>query len=142
MGQPGFSGGRRFARAHRRPPPGGMNKVEAAYELFLRAQLQAGHLKHVSCFEPLKLRLAEKCAYEPDWLVVAEDDVVELHDVKGRKVLKEKDEHGRVVRERESYWVEEDSKLKIRLAAAACFPMFRFFIVWPLRDGSWGREVF
>ena len=61
---------------------------------------------------------------------------------KGRKVIKEKDERGKVIAERETYWAEEDSKLKIRLAAALAFPMFRFFIVWPLRDGSWAREVF
>lgn len=141
MGQPGFSGGRRFARAHRRPPADGMTKEEKAFELHLQQLLREGRLQHVSPHEPLKLRLADNCSYAPDFLAVAEDDVVDLYDVKGRKIIKEKDEHG-VISERETYWVEEDSKLKIRLAAALAFPMFRFFIVWPLRSGAWGREVF
>lgn len=141
MAGPGFSG-RRFARAHRRPPKDGMTREEVAYELHLQELLAEGRVHHVSPHEPLKLVLAEKCSYQPDFLVVSEDDVVELHDVKGRKVVKEKDERGKVIAERETYWVEEDSKLKIRLAAALAFPMFRFFIVWPLRSGAWGREIF
>lgn len=142
MGVPG-AGGRRLARAHRRPPASGMTKEEIAFEAHLQEQFRQGRLKWISSFEPLKLVLAERCTFTVDFMAVAEDDVIDIYDVKGRKVVKERDPATRkVIAERETYWVEEDSKLKIRLAAALAFPIYRFFIVWPRRDGSWAREVF
>lgn len=135
-------GGRRFARGHRRPPAPGMNKEERAFAAHLQEELLAGRLRWVSEHEPQRLRLAEKCFYTPDFVALAEDDVIDIYDVKGRKIIKEKDESGRVISERETYWAEEDAKLKVRLAAALAFPFYRFFIVWPLRDGTWAREVF
>jgi hypothetical protein len=119
-----------------------MTKEEIAFEAHLQEQLRQGRLRWVSKHEPIKLQLADRCSYTVDFMAVAEDDVIDVYDVKGRKVVKEKDERGKVIDERETYWVEEDAKLKIRLAAALAFPIYRFFIVWPRRDGSWAREVF
>lgn len=77
---------------------GRMNQLEAEYEaLFL------GQLPHL--FESVTLILADDLRYTPDFMVIAEDDVVEMREIKG-------------------HW-REDAKIKIRMAARL-FPWFRF----------------
>lgn len=87
--------------------PGGVrNKTEAAYERLLEAQLGIGKIKWFA-FEPINLRLGDKCFYSPDFGVVAADGVFECHEVKG-------------------FW-RDDALAKFK-AAAAKFP-FRFVAV-------------
>jgi len=62
---------------------GEMNKLEAAYEAQqLRPRLLAGEVVAV-LFESVKLRLAVKTFYTPDFFVIRSDGGVEVHEVKG-----------------------------------------------------------
>lgn len=97
---------------------GEMNKTEAAYAAYLDAQKKTGLIADYR-FEAVKLRLADKTFYTPDFVVLAPDGVLEMHEVKG-------------------FW-EEDARVKIKVAAAQ-FP-FRFLAI--TRDkGNWAFESF
>lgn len=108
---------RRFAKGRTRTPAG-MNKTEAAYCETLRLRQLAGEIDWFK-FEGIKLRLADKTFYTPDFAVMASDGVIELHEVKG-------------------HW-EDDARVKIKVAAAA-FP-FRFIGVKKAGTG-WSFEQF
>jgi len=93
-----------------------MNKLEAAFarELSCRpAILWWG-------FEPLKLRLAKKCFYTPDFGVLYKDRSFHLYEVKG-------------------FW-REDARVKLKVAAQS-FPMFSFHAVTRTKSG-WRQEDF
>lgn len=97
---------------------GEMNKTEAAYAAYLELQKKAGLIADYR-FEAVKLRLADKTFYTPDFVVLAPDGTLEMHEVKG-------------------FW-EEDARVKIKVAAAQ-FP-FRFVAI--TRDkGNWSFESF
>ena len=100
-----------------RPVPGRMNKTEQAYAAHLEMRKRAGEIADYR-FEGLKLRLAEKTFYTPDFLVIAEH--VECHEVKG-------------------HW-EDDARAKIKVAAHQ-FPWFKFIAI-QRRAGRWVVEVF
>ena len=105
-----------------RLPTGVMNKTEKAYAEHLEAKKALGHLFWYR-FEGLKLRLADNTFYTGDFAVLAEDGVLEVHEVKG--------------------WWEEDAKVKIKVAASL-YP-FRFIAVKALakkNGGGWEREHF
>jgi hypothetical protein len=102
---------RRLARARR--VPGVMNKLEKEY-----ADLFLGKLVHF--YEAVTLKLGDDCRYTPDFMVIAEDDVIEFREVKGR-------------------WMD-DAKVKIRVAAEK-FPMFRFE-AWSKVNKIWTRQKF
>lgn len=72
------------------------------------------------------LPLGHRCWYQPDFLVVASDGVVELHEVKGRWGTGK------------AGWTE-DSRAKIKMAARAFRAFFRFVAVHP--DGELGWVV-
>lgn len=93
---------RRIARG-RQPVPGVMNKLEAAYSLQLRARQIAGEVLWFK-YEAVKLRLAEKTFYTPDFAVMLDNGELEMHECKG--------------------WMEEDANVKIKVAASM-YP-FRF----------------
>ena len=91
---------------------------EAHYPL-LKRLLLAGEVLHYE-FEPLKLRLADKTFYTPDFMVVRRDGLIELHEVKG-------------------FW-EDDARVKIKVAAKQHW-MFTF--VGVQRKGAhWSLEAF
>jgi hypothetical protein len=108
---------KRSARGVRRIP-GQMNKLEQAYAQEL-GKLQAAGLVAWFAFDCLKLRLAEKTFYEPDFLVMLADGTLEIAEVKG-------------------HW-EDDARVKIKVAAAL-FP-FRFRAIRRER-GEWVHEIF
>lgn len=97
---------------------GKMNKTEAAYAKYLETQKQFGDVEWYE-FEPMNLRLADKCFYAIDFLVMLKNGQLECHEVKG-------------------YWTD-DALVKIK-AAAAKFP-FRFISV-KLVKGSWEIREF
>jgi hypothetical protein len=113
---------RRFARA-RKPNPGGqaVSKLEREYGNFLEHQKRLGSIvgyKH----QPLKLRLADKTYYNPDYSVHRNDDVIELVEVKG-------------------LW-EDMSRVKVKVCAEQ-FPEFLFVAVTrPKKNEEWKREEF
>lgn len=101
---------------------GEMNKTEAAYARDLRDALSLGDILWYR-FEGIKLRLADNTFLTVDFAVMAKDGVIELHDVKGARIL----------------W-RDDAKVKMKVAAEA-YP-FRFKVIFPRtkRDGG-GWEV-
>lgn len=95
----------------------GMNKLETAYAEHLAAELHAGRVLWFA-FEPLKLRLAGKTFYTPDFLVQLADRSLELHEVKG-------------------HW-EDDARVKIKVVAEAV--PFKVIAITRQRS-AWKREV-
>lgn len=97
---------------------GQMNKTEAAYANYLEKQKQFGEVLWYE-FEPMNLRLADKCFYKVDFLVLNKNLELEVHEVKG-------------------YWTD-DALVKIKTAAEK-FP-FRFF-AFRLIKGQWDKREF
>lgn len=102
---------------------GERNKTEVAYEEgVLRPAMSAGEIVWFR-FEGLKLRLADKTFYTPDYAVMRSDGAIECHEVKG-------------------FWAD-DARVKIKVAADQ-YP-FRFIAVRPLpkkAGGGWEVENF
>lgn len=100
-------------KAKARRVAGRMNGTEAEYAAtFLTKKLHG--------FEEITLRIGDDCRYTPDFWVLADDDVLEFHEVKG-------------------FW-RDDAKVKIRVAAEK-YPQFRF-LAWRRVKGTWQRETF
>ncbi len=110
------SKGARGARPRRRP--GEMNSLEGRYANQLEADRLAGLILWFE-FEAVKLRLADKTFYSPDFLVLKADLSIEVHEVKG------------------GHW-EDDARVKIKVAAEK-YP-FRFVAVTRGKSG-WVFEV-
>jgi hypothetical protein len=94
------------ARGRARHAPGVMNNTEKKYADYLDAQKSADLIR-AHWFEGIKLRLADKTFYTPDFFVMMPDGLLECHEVKG--------------------FMEEDANVKIKVAAAM-YP-FRFVVV-------------
>lgn len=95
-----------------------MNRTESAYAEHLELRRRAGEVGWFA-FEAMKLRLADKTFYTPDFAVMLSDGTIEQHEVKG-------------------FW-EDDARVKIKVAAAL-FP-FRFIGVQKQKSG-WKFEEF
>jgi hypothetical protein len=93
-----------YALGHQRD--GRPNKTEAAYEAILKAKALSGEIKHYA-YESLKLRLADKTFYTPDFVVLNNHDQLEIHEVKGG-------------------FITDDSMVKLKVAAE--MHPFRFFL--------------
>ena len=61
---------------------GAMNKTEAAYANYLEKQKQFGDVAWFA-FEPMNLKLADKCFYKVDFLVMLKSGQLECHEIKG-----------------------------------------------------------
>jgi len=96
----------RYARAKGRPRITGKTDIERAYGTYLNTLLIAGDILWYD-FESVKLRLADNTFYTPDYLVTAQDGVLEVHECKG-------------------FW-EDDARVKIKCAAER-YP-FRFIAI-------------
>lgn len=107
------------ARGRTRKQPGTMNKLETRYAELLEQKKQLGLIFDWR-FECLAFRLAKGCTYNPDFMVITFDGMVEIHETKG-------------------FW-EEDARVKIK-AAAEMFPWFRFVGV-QFKKGEWLIEEF
>lgn len=111
---------RQWARGRIRRQPGEMNKLEAAYEQHLEERKQKGEIIWYA-YEAIKLRLADKTFYTPDFAVQLANGELELHEVKG-------------------FW-EDDAKVKIKVAAAQFPHRFRAMKQLPKKDGGgWYEE--
>jgi hypothetical protein len=105
-----------------RPRAGKMNPTEAAYALVLEGLLHAHEIAGYG-FERIKLRLADRTFYTPDFDVMRLDGRLEFHEVKG-------------------VW-RDDARVKIKVAAAQ-YP-FRFIAVSKRKKrdgGGWHTETF
>lgn len=94
------------------------NATEEAFAMRLSALVKRGEILWWE-YEPLKLRLAKKTFYTPDFGVLAKDGGLELIEVKG-------------------FW-RDDARVKIKVAAAT-FPFFRFTAVTRQKGGGWHYE--
>lgn len=112
---------RRSFHALGRLKPGQMNKTEAAYDLHLDALKHHGDILWYR-FEGITLKIAPDCRLTMDFVVLAADGTLELHDTKGSPRI----------------WTD-DAKVKMRVAASQ-FP-FVFKVVFPLpkKDGGGWR---
>jgi hypothetical protein len=106
---------------------GTMNKGEAKYAAVLEAQKRAGAIADW-WFESTSWLLGPVCRYHPDFLVLTNDDELELHEVKANRKGK--------------WFAEEDARVKMK-AFVDKYPL-RLIIVWPTtgdRTGLlWERE--
>jgi hypothetical protein len=96
-----------------------MNKTEQMFALRLEGEMQ-GHQIRWFEYEPIKLKLARKCFYTPDFGVFFRDATFGLYEVKG-------------------FW-RDDARVKIK-TAARLFPFFRFWAVTKTKEG-WDYEEF
>jgi hypothetical protein len=114
---------RRYIRPRPRSKPSTMNKLEAAYAENLEMTRRFASNPAFSHgliawkFDAIKLRLAKRTWYTPDFLVVT-TDAIELHEVKG-------------------HW-EDDARVKWKVAAES-YPWFRFVAVTQ-KKGAWHYE--
>jgi hypothetical protein len=94
-----------------------MNRTERAYESRLKIMEHIGQIRRFA-FESVKLRLADRTWYTPDFLVVTQDGSVEFHEVKG-------------------FW-RDDARVKWKVAAELN-PWARF-VAAKLVKGKWEHE--
>lgn len=98
-----------------------MNGLEKKYAAHLDIRKAVGEIKAWG-FERMKLRLAPKTYYSPDFEIVMTDDSIQLHETKG-------------------HW-EDDARVKVKVAAAM-FPEFRFVgVQWVRVMKNWKYEEF
>lgn len=108
---------RRSDHALGRLEAGRMNRTESAYAEHLELLRRDDNCAVISFrFEAIKLRLAKRTFYEPDFMVVMADGSIEIHEVKGGPI-------------------EDDAAVKLKVAAAL-FPCFKFIIVRRYRSGD------
>lgn len=102
--------------------PGVMNKLEAKYDLVLRARQQVGEIAWYK-FHGISLRLADGTFFRSDFAVMQSSGLMEIHEVKG--------------------FMMGDARAKLAIAADL-YP-FRFLLVRevPKKDGGgWSLEEF
>lgn len=97
-----------------------MNQTEAQYAGYLDGMKHTGEIV-AWAYEAVKLRLADKTFYTPDFIVIRADGGIELHEVKG-------------------HW-EDDARVKIKVAATQ-HPWFVFRAVKYSCHGGWKFENF
>lgn len=98
-----------------RQPRGKMNKTEAAYAQLLDARRAAGEICEFK-FESVKLRLADRTWYMPDFSIYLPDGSMEFHEVKG--------------------FMTEDANVKLKVAAETFRPHL-FRLVRKGKKGTW-----
>ena len=96
----------RFNPRYERRKPGTMNKLEEKYSLYLNGLKTTGEIIDFR-YEAIKLRLADKTFYTPDFAVFYPDRI-ELHETKG--------------------FMEDDANVKIKVAAEQHW-YFKFVLV-------------
>lgn len=93
---------------------GQMNKLEGGYATHLEALKTQGSVSWFK-FEGIKLRLADKTFYSPDFAVMLSNGQIEMHEVKG--------------------YMMDDANVKLKVAAEM-YP-FRFMLVKKAKGGQW-----
>lgn len=89
------------------------SKWEEAYAFNLDLRKLAGEIP-AWAYKPWKFRIAHRCYYEPDFLVVPVTGILEIHEVKG-------------------FW-RDDARVKWKAVIEQHGRWFRFFVV--KKDGS------
>jgi Protein of unknown function (DUF1064) len=93
-----------------------MNGMEKKYAAYLELRRITGEILEWR-FEPLKLRLAPKTYYTPDFLLLMHDGKIELHETKG--------------------FMEEDANVKIKVAMEMFASIFTIVLVRLDKNKNW-----
>lgn len=101
---------------------GQMNQTESAYESELSIRKRAGEVIEY-WFESVNLKIADKCRYLPDFMVMLADGTMQFVDVKSPAPIDPK------------------SLVKIKVAAKL-FPMWRFVIAQKQKGGGFNVREF
>lgn len=101
------------AKAHP-PRPSGMNKLEQAWANQLELAKRAGDVIEYR-YEAIKLRLADKTFYTPDFMVIQNDGTIRFDETKG--------------------FMRDDANVKIKVAASQ-YERFRFRLIRKIK-GEW-----
>ncbi len=96
----------RFCARGTRRKPGVMNKLEASYAQELERRKMEGEIEWWA-YEAVTLKLADRCRYTPDFLVLLANGELECHETKG--------------------FMRDDARVKLKVAAEQ-FPI-RFVLV-------------
>ena len=96
------------------------NKTETAHALDLEIRKRAGEILDYR-WQPLRLKLAPDCTYEPDFMVMMADGSIEFHEVK-------------------SAFITDDGLVKVKVAAQT-FSWFRFVLYQYDRRGCRVKEL-
>lgn len=124
------AGFNKFGRGRRRVP-GEMNKTEAAYALHLEQLKRSGAIDWF-LYEGIKIKLADKTFFTPDFAVMMPDGLIELHDVKGTTTDK-------TTKKSKPFVHDDGSTIKIKVAAEM-YP-FAFVVTWfDRKDGTWRQN--
>lgn len=116
-------------RGRHRRLPGEMTKPEQAYHANLTLQVQAGSILNFR-YEALKLRLADRTWYTPDFMVQRLDGTLELHEIKGCTKNK--------ITGAFKAYAEEDALVKLKVAAEVWFE-YRFCLCYQLPKSAGGE---
>lgn len=93
------------------------NKTELRFEReYLEEMKRSGAIREYR-FEAVKLRLADRLTYSPDWMIVFADGRVEFVEVKGA-------------------YIYEDGAMKLKMVAEK-YPEFRFWKAQWIRHEGW-----
>ena len=93
-----------------------MNGMEKKYAAYLELRRITGEILEWR-FEPLKLKLATKTYYTPDFLLLMPDRRIELHETKG--------------------FMEEDANVKIKVAREMFASIFTIVLVRLDKNKNW-----
>lgn len=124
------TGFNKFGRGRRRVP-GEMNKTEAAYALHLEQMKRSGLIEWFS-YEGIKIKLADKTFFTPDFAVMMPNGLIELHDVKGTT-------RDKTTKQSKPFVHDDGSTIKIKVAAEL-YP-FAFVVTWfDKQYGEWRQN--
>ena len=90
------------------------NKTEKAYADNLEVLRLDGEIRYWR-YEPVRLRLADKTWYTPDFMVINNDFEIEFHETKG--------------------FMREAARVRINVAAEI-YPFFTFYLIYS-KKGGW-----
>lgn len=115
------------AKGKTAPRDRGMNSTEAKYARHLKDEVIAGRILWFD-FECMKIRLADRCFYNPDFMVMDADGHIIFVDTKA--LWKSIGKPG----------ITEDALIKMK-GVAEKYPMFTFKATWE-QDGIWKERIF
>lgn len=114
----------KFKAPRVRRVPGTMNKLEAEYHEHLHAMKESGEIVKFG-YESIRIKLADKTTYLPDFAVLLPTGEYQFHEIKG------------------GIWIG-DARVKIKVAAEQ-YPEFSFVAVTKIKKkdgGGWKYEEF
>ena len=104
---------------HQSHTPGKMNQTEEKWSWELEIEKRAGIIDDW-LFEPIRLKLADRCTYTPDFMVAVYERGIAFHEIKGGGPIRD-DAIVKFKMAREKYWYFD-------------------FHMYQLKDGIWTEK--